>query len=107
MNPPAVGVADESTSSQSALLADSANRPADAVGGSNGVITDSHDKDGNSNEGLVMSPGGQGSDAEKQQAIRDELSWSWKAYEKYAWGKDEVLPVSGKGHEWFGIGLRS
>ena len=26
--------------------------------------------------------------------IVEEFMWSWNAYKKYAWGKDELLPIS-------------
>ena len=29
----------------------------------------------------------------------------WAAYKKYAWGYDELKPVSRTYHTWFGIGL--
>ena len=37
--------------------------------------------------------------------IVEEFQWSWNAYKKWAWGKDELLPLSKKSHQWFGIGL--
>lgn len=30
---------------------------------------------------------------------------SWNGYKKYAWGHDNVKPISKKYHEWFGLGL--
>ncbi len=30
---------------------------------------------------------------------------AWNAYKKYAWGHDELKPVSHGWQEWFGIGL--
>ena len=45
------------------------------------------------------------SEPHKLHQIRDEFLWSWNAYKKHAWGKDELLPVSKKSHRWFGIGL--
>ena len=50
------------------------------------------------------SPGSR-ADPDKLHQIREEFLWSWKAYTDYAWGKDELLPVSKTSHRWFGIGL--
>lgn len=30
---------------------------------------------------------------------------SWNGYKEYAWGHDNVKPISRKYHEWFGLGL--
>jgi hypothetical protein len=30
---------------------------------------------------------------------------AWKAYRTYAWGFDEVQPISKKSSSWFGLGL--
>lgn len=30
---------------------------------------------------------------------------SWNGYKKYAWGHDNVKPISRRYHEWFGLGL--
>lgn len=30
---------------------------------------------------------------------------SWEGYKKYAWGYDNVKPISKGHHEWFGLGL--
>ena len=42
---------------------------------------------------------------EKQQAIVSAFKHAWKAYKKYAWGKDELLPLSHKSSTWFNLGL--
>ena len=34
--------------------------------------------------------------------VRSELARCWRAYEKYAWGHDELGPVSGKPRDWYG-----
>jgi hypothetical protein len=41
----------------------------------------------------------------RQQAVIDSMKWAWFGYKKYAWGKDELNPVSKGNHEWFGLGL--
>lgn len=43
--------------------------------------------------------------AEKRQAVVQALQWSWGAYEKFAWGFDELKPVSRRGADWVGLGL--
>jgi len=30
---------------------------------------------------------------------------SWAGYKKYAWGHDNLKPISQYSHEWFGLGL--
>jgi len=34
--------------------------------------------------------------------LRDELRHAWQGYEKYAWGHDELKPVSRTAHDWYG-----
>ena len=48
------------------------------------------------------SGGGRGRDGEsvwtqRAQKVKDAMKHSWKGYETYAWGKDELRPVSGIG----------
>ena len=33
------------------------------------------------------------------------MQWAWKGYRTYAWGEDELLPLSHASHRWFGLGL--
>ncbi|KAK2191802.1 hypothetical protein NP493_45g05000 [Ridgeia piscesae] len=40
-----------------------------------------------------------------QKAIVDTFMFAWNNYKKYAWGMDELRPVSGRGTNWFGVGL--
>jgi mannosyl-oligosaccharide alpha-1,2-mannosidase len=47
-------------------------------------------------------PGPQNS---RQQAVVEAFKHSWRAYKKYAWGHDELKPVSKSFGEWFGVGL--
>ena len=30
---------------------------------------------------------------------------AWAGYKKYAWGHDELLPISKAFNDWFGVGL--
>jgi mannosyl-oligosaccharide alpha-1,2-mannosidase len=54
---------------------------------------------------LDLSPSGTAQAAEKRQAVVQALQWSWSAYEKFAWGFDELKPVSRRGADWVGLGL--
>ena len=38
--------------------------------------------------------------AEMAERVRAELLHSWRAYERYAWGHDELRPVSRTAHDW-------
>mmetsp|Transcript_1906 Transcript_1906/g.5082 ORF Transcript_1906/g.5082 Transcript_1906/m.5082 type:complete len:417 (+) Transcript_1906:127-1377(+) len=52
-----------------------------------------------------LSPTGTVQITEKRQAVVHTLQYSWIAYEKYAWGFDELKPVSRRGTDWVGLGL--
>jgi mannosidase alpha-like ER degradation enhancer 2 len=38
-------------------------------------------------------------------SVRNELLASWKAYEQYAWGHDELRPMTKTPHDWYGESL--
>src|SRR5438045_4895651 len=38
-------------------------------------------------------------------SVRTELLQSWQAYEKYAWGHDELRPISKTPRDWYGESL--
>jgi hypothetical protein len=40
-----------------------------------------------------------------QAKVRAEFLYSWKAYEKYAWGHDELRPLSKQPKDWYGESL--
>ena len=42
---------------------------------------------------------------ERQKAVTEAFRHAWKAYKQYAWGKDELQPISKKSNEWFNLGL--
>ena len=42
---------------------------------------------------------------ERQEAVVTAFRHAWKAYRAYAWGKDELRPVSKTSSEWFNLGL--
>ena len=33
-------------------------------------------------------------------AVRDALLHSWRGYEKYAWGQDDLIPIGKSGRNW-------
>ncbi|XP_065354276.1 endoplasmic reticulum mannosyl-oligosaccharide 1,2-alpha-mannosidase [Calliphora vicina] len=42
---------------------------------------------------------------EKQEAVVNAFRHSWTGYKKYAWGHDNLKPISESSHDWFGLGL--
>ena len=42
---------------------------------------------------------------EKMEAVVGAFKHSWVAYKKYAWGKDELLPLSKTHNRWFDLAL--
>ena len=42
---------------------------------------------------------------DRQEDVMIAVRHAWKGYKDFAFGKDELLPVSKKGHDWFGISL--
>src|ERR1700692_3131045 len=38
-------------------------------------------------------------------SVREEFLSSWKAYERFAWGHDELRPVSRTPRDWYGESL--
>ena len=34
--------------------------------------------------------------------VRDEFLHGWSNYERYAWGHDELMPLSRQPHDWYG-----
>ncbi|XP_071488731.1 endoplasmic reticulum mannosyl-oligosaccharide 1,2-alpha-mannosidase-like [Diadema antillarum] len=42
---------------------------------------------------------------ERQRAVVDAFKHAWKAYKQYAWGHDELKPVSKRYSEWFTLSL--
>src|SRR5437868_15374679 len=38
-------------------------------------------------------------------SVRTEFLHSWQAYEKYAWGHDELRPISKTPRDWYGESL--
>jgi mannosidase alpha-like ER degradation enhancer 2 len=44
-------------------------------------------------------------DAQLAERVRAELLFSWRAYEQYAWGHDELRPLSKTPRDWYGQSL--
>ncbi|XP_068190440.1 endoplasmic reticulum mannosyl-oligosaccharide 1,2-alpha-mannosidase [Antennarius striatus] len=42
---------------------------------------------------------------DRLEAVRDAFRHAWKGYKTYAWGHDELKPISKSFGEWFGLGL--
>jgi len=38
-------------------------------------------------------------------SIRREFLHAWRGYKQYAWGHDELMPLSKKPHDWYGVSL--
>ena len=46
-----------------------------------------------------------GPDNARQRQVVEAFQWGWDAYKRYAWGHDELKPLSRSYKEWFQIGL--
>ncbi|KAL0979591.1 hypothetical protein UPYG_G00187000 [Umbra pygmaea] len=44
-------------------------------------------------------------EANRLEAVREAFRHAWKGYKEFAWGQDELRPVSKSYGEWFGLGL--
>lgn len=42
---------------------------------------------------------------ERQMAVIEAFRHAWKGYKDFAWGHDELKPLSKSYSEWFGLGL--
>uniref|UniRef100_A0A8C9JGT7 alpha-1,2-Mannosidase n=1 Tax=Panthera tigris altaica TaxID=74533 RepID=A0A8C9JGT7_PANTA len=52
-----------------------------------------------------QAPGIQNQPGKRQRAVIDAFRHAWTGYRKFAWGHDELKPVSRSFSEWFGLGL--
>lgn len=43
--------------------------------------------------------------AVRQQRVREAAAWAWRGYRQWAWGEDELRPVSKQGLQWMRLGL--
>ncbi|XP_008322499.1 endoplasmic reticulum mannosyl-oligosaccharide 1,2-alpha-mannosidase isoform X2 [Cynoglossus semilaevis] len=44
-------------------------------------------------------------EVDRLEVVRDAFRHAWKGYKSYAWGHDELKPISKTFGEWFGLGL--
>jgi len=44
-------------------------------------------------------------DAKMAEKVRQEFLHTWEGYKKYAWGHDELMPLSKSYHDWYGVSL--
>lgn len=42
---------------------------------------------------------------DRAEAVREAFRHAWKGYKAFAWGHDELKPISKTHSEWFGLGL--
>lgn len=42
---------------------------------------------------------------ERQKAVVNAFKHAWKGYKEFAWGHDNLKPISMGSHTWFGLGL--
>jgi hypothetical protein len=54
---------------------------------------------------LLPLPAAAQTDAQLAERVRAELLFSWRAYERYAWGHDELRPLSKTPRDWYGQSL--
>jgi mannosidase alpha-like ER degradation enhancer 2 len=43
--------------------------------------------------------------AEMAKRIREEFLHAWNGYKQYAWGHDELMPLTKRGRDWYGVSL--
>ena len=44
-------------------------------------------------------------DAQTAEQVRQEFLHAWNGYKRYAWGHDELQPLSKSYHDWYGVSL--
>lgn len=42
---------------------------------------------------------------DRQRAVVNAFKHSWRGYKQFAWGADNLKPISTQPHDWFGLGL--
>jgi mannosidase alpha-like ER degradation enhancer 2 len=50
-------------------------------------------------------PAQSAADAEMAEKVRQEFRHAWAGYKQYAWGHDELRPLSKSYHDWYGVSL--
>ncbi len=54
------------------------------------------------NTSLIPQVKGNADKRNNAEIVKQEFLHAWNAYKKYAWGSDELKPVSKTGHDWYG-----
>lgn len=54
---------------------------------------------------LLQKTNFKGPQNERQTAVVAAFEHAWKGYRKYAWGHDNLRPVSRQSSDWFGLGM--
>ncbi|KAL9989213.1 hypothetical protein ACROYT_G003737 [Oculina patagonica] len=76
---------------------------ADTAGDGEANLVESHENFALNINGVNILP--QEKQNERQRKVIEAFKHAWKGYREYAWGHDELRPVSRTSSEWFGVGL--
>ena len=49
--------------------------------------------------------GANGGNPQAAERVRQEFLHAWNGYKQYAWGHDELMPLSKSYHDWYGVPL--
>lgn len=55
--------------------------------------------------GMKLGPPFESNYTDRQKAVVSAFRHAWRAYKQFAWGKDELKPVTKSSNEWFNLGL--
>ncbi|KAM9858344.1 mannosidase, alpha, class 1B, member 1b [Aulostomus maculatus] len=72
-----------------------------------GAVIDTHQGTEDAKEDSLANRGANSSveSASWQESVQESFKHAWKGYKDFAWGHDELRPVSKSYSEWFGLGL--
>lgn len=76
---------------------------ADTAGDGEANVVENHENFALNINGVNILP--QEKQNEQQRKVVEAFKHAWKGYREYAWGHDELRPVSRSSSEWFGVGL--
>ncbi|KAF7648053.1 hypothetical protein LDENG_00162660 [Lucifuga dentata] len=83
------------------IEADQATEPQPSVGEKESAVPPAP---ANLDNTVPLAPASAGS-VDRLEAVREAFRHAWKGYKDYAWGHDELKPISKSFGEWFGLGL--
>uniref|UniRef100_A0AC34QA85 Alpha-1,2-Mannosidase n=1 Tax=Panagrolaimus sp. JU765 TaxID=591449 RepID=A0AC34QA85_9BILA len=66
---------------------------------------DSGKDEGNNQVVEPKFPKFKGPQNDRQKAVVGAMKHAWNGYKQFAWGKDTLMPISGRSQEWMGCGL--